>query len=407
MNKLLQRFAILFILVLLGCTYGPSDVTGSGTGSSSTYDSSGTSSNDGLSLTGSSLPYSIRPNTKTTARIRFTSNPGISSSDISVTVKNNYGGAVVSSDMDADVEWFSETESGTIVLTLFGKATYKSYIFTVTVYNGYDQEEITFQVNTSDDTIVKNNSVLLGSVIPAVCTASTYGSNTITMRYTASPAISSDSIEITVFDNFGDTVYSYFELPVNVEYFQPDTAGTIKVEVTGEGYADYYMVQVKALNGDAVDAVRFKVITGSEINNPGFSKIKTNQYLYDINGTKPGAYDLINGIQRKYNESDMSKDLEDIADGELGITGILGSANGTRFEFSILNYYDATAQEVIDEASSEAYYSQTDELVPDDVIIARLGNNRGFALIQIVEVAKSSVEIGNGYIRFNYKLVKN
>jgi len=393
---------VIFTLILVGCSITPGNTTGN---YSSFHNDSTTNTNDDLTLSVTSYPRTIVPGTKAGALVSFSSNPDISSSDITVIITNNFGTEVSSYDMEADVEWFSDRSSGTITLDIYGDASYNSYTFTVKVDNGYDREEVKFTTSTSNDTVTYSNSIVLGSATPSICTTWDNSSNRIELNYNAYPPISSDSVEISIFDKYGERVYSSFELSVDVEWFFPDTVGTIRLDVTGYGYDDSYSVKVKVVNGDVFDITTFSVITGSSINDTGFTRREINQYIYDIDGSRAGAYDLILGVERSYYDSSISKDLIDISDGELGITGTLSSANGAHFGLSILDFDSATEEEVITEADSYAIEESSVELLQDDVIIIKLGNNRGYVLLKILEVQKSSIATGSGFIRFDYKLI--
>lgn len=126
--------------------------------------------------------------------------------------------------------------------------------------------------------------------------------------------------------------------------------------------------------------------------------------VFNLIGPSAGAYDLVLGANVSSSGSATTKDLKDITTiAAPEFSGALSSGNATLFAVSTTAAYDAATKTTVKTAGDAAALTTTAALRANDVVVAKLGGSRGYAIIKVTAYTPDGASDNVGKLEFEYK----
>lgn len=183
------------------------------------------------------------------------------------------------------------------------------------------------------------------------------------------------------------------------------TDAALTVTTTAAACNGTYNLIVKGVVGatEVTKTVEFTVTGGTDCSATTLT-VKATDTLFNITGPKKGAYDLVTSAGVSSTTAATTKDLLDVtgaapSDFEM----VFGTGNGTKFAAATTAQYTAATNLSVAALGDAATLSQTAVLSAGDVVVAKLGGSRGYAIIKVLDVTPDGASNNSGFIVFEYK----
>lgn len=129
--------------------------------------------------------------------------------------------------------------------------------------------------------------------------------------------------------------------------------------------------------------------------------------VYNFTGAEKGAYDLVAGEEKGSADAAADKDLHDmtVAGSMLAFSAKWKSMNGGMFVTGAMTDYDgATKTSLMAAYNAGTPVAETPVLAAGSIVIVKLGNNRGWAIIKVTAVdMQDGTGSEKGSVTFEYK----